>query len=255
MKIGLCTIAFSEKPVEYSIDLAAKLGFDGVEIWGREGHIPLDTDATRLAALRAYLREKNIEAAAYGSYVRMGVPGPREEKIGDLKRALGIAQALDARRIRIWVGNKGSASMTEEDWELAISDLKASAYEAERCGITLLMEMHDGCFTDSAKSTLRLIEEVGSKVLRANYQVSFRPGADPVMEGFRTISKYIGGVHAQNMTPKGRRALVGEGIVDYGPIIRALREAGYDGYIEIEFVRSKEETLQEEYEYLAALVR
>ena len=34
MKLGLCTIAFQEKPLEEVIDIAANYGFDGIEIWG-----------------------------------------------------------------------------------------------------------------------------------------------------------------------------------------------------------------------------
>jgi sugar phosphate isomerase/epimerase len=39
MKLGLCTIAFREKPLEDMIDIAADYGFDGIEIWGQTPHM------------------------------------------------------------------------------------------------------------------------------------------------------------------------------------------------------------------------
>ena len=35
MKLGLCTIAFQEKPLEEVIDIAADYGFEGIELWGK----------------------------------------------------------------------------------------------------------------------------------------------------------------------------------------------------------------------------
>ena len=44
MKLGLCTIAFQEKPLEEVIDIAADHGFDGIELWGKPPHLPEDYD-------------------------------------------------------------------------------------------------------------------------------------------------------------------------------------------------------------------
>ena len=39
MKLGLCTIAFRERPLEEVMSIAVDYGFDGIEIWGQEPHI------------------------------------------------------------------------------------------------------------------------------------------------------------------------------------------------------------------------
>ena len=40
MKLGLCTIAFRDRPLEEVISIADDYGFDGIEIWGQEPHMP-----------------------------------------------------------------------------------------------------------------------------------------------------------------------------------------------------------------------
>ena len=44
MKIGLCTIAFSELPLEEVLNISEEYSFDGVEIWGKEPHTPEEYD-------------------------------------------------------------------------------------------------------------------------------------------------------------------------------------------------------------------
>ena len=54
MKLGLCTIAFQEKPLEEVIDIAADYGFDGIEVWGKPPHLPATTTKVTSKTLRKW---------------------------------------------------------------------------------------------------------------------------------------------------------------------------------------------------------
>ena len=66
MKIGLCTIAFSELPLEEVLDIAAESRFDGVEIWGKAPHIPNEYDPEYVKAISRSL------ASELPTYYRRG---------------------------------------------------------------------------------------------------------------------------------------------------------------------------------------
>ena len=69
MKVGLCTIAFRELPLEKVLDIATECGFDGVEVWGKPPHIPDEYDAEYVRAIPGMARERGLEIISFGSYV------------------------------------------------------------------------------------------------------------------------------------------------------------------------------------------
>ena len=69
MKLGLCTIAFQEKPLEEVIDIAADHGFDGIEVWGKPPHLPADYDESYVKNIKEMAQRKGLAISAFGSYV------------------------------------------------------------------------------------------------------------------------------------------------------------------------------------------
>ena len=58
------------------------------------------------------------------------------------------------------------------------------------------------------------------------------------------------------LTKQGKACPIAEGVVDYARIVEILSHAGYDGYLEVEFVHGddKLEALQRDRDYLASLI-
>lgn len=254
MKLGLCTIAFEEEPVDFAIRLAAQVGFEGVEIWGK-AHLPLEAADAEVGRIAQLARDKGLEIPVYGSYVRFGlVDKPAAEVEVETARALHISKLLGAPFLRVWMGSKGTDAMTAGDWGKAVSDLRLASRLASDAGITLILEMHDNCYTDTAEATLRLMQEVASEHVKANFQVCFGAGADDPWESFQTVKDYIANVHVQNRVER-KIVRLQEGDVDYRPIIQALRDSWFNGFLEIEFVRApKVESLISDYRYLRSLL-
>ena len=69
MKLGLCTIAFRDRPLEEVISIADDYGFDGIEIWGQEPHMPATYDSEYIERVRKLIEGRDLEVSAYGSYV------------------------------------------------------------------------------------------------------------------------------------------------------------------------------------------
>ena len=61
-----------------------------------------------------------------------------------------------------------------------------------------------------------------------------------VLAGIRRLGGKIRNVHAQNYRREGdvsRPSDLCSGVIDYENVVPALRSTGFDGYIEVEFIR------------------
>jgi sugar phosphate isomerase/epimerase len=100
--------------------------------------------------------------------------------------------------------------------------------------------MHNNNLTDTAETTLQLIQDVGLPGLKTYYQPCFRRDADDFYECAELVGTYVANVHAQNAKSlaDGRfeACAIADGIVNYEKIVNILKSYDYDGYLEIEFV-------------------
>jgi sugar phosphate isomerase/epimerase len=153
--------------------------------------------------------------------------------------AIEIATGLGTDKIRVWAGTCGSLEASHEEWEIAVRGLREFADRANENGLTLVLEMHVGYLSDTAQGNLRLLEGVNRSNLRLNYQPLYTDGRGAVLEGVRQVAPYVATVHAQNYACVGSndRSLISEGFVDYQSVVQVLGKEGFDGYLEVEFVR------------------
>ena len=103
---------------------------------------------------------------------------------------------------------------------------------------------------------VRMIEDVGEPNLKTYWQPSFRKGAEDFYECLRRLLPHLANVHAQNYAGNyAHRTLLSEGSVDYGRIVDILNDAGYDGYMELEFVGEDDpiEWARKDYQFLRKL--
>lgn len=238
LKTALCTIAFRERLLEYSLDIACEAGLDGVEIWGREPHISEEYDANRVAAARKMVVDRGLAVAVFGSYLRLGPDGSDSMPLRDV---LQIAAGLEAPVIRVWASDVGSDEADEEVWQRTVAQCREAACAARKMGMRLAAEMHSNTLADTGESASRLVEEVGCDNFGLNYQASPQLDGEDALERLDQVLAHVFHLHAQNYAPldgdpeRVERVGLADGIIDYPPLLGRLRESGYDGYIAIEF--------------------
>ena len=252
MKLGLCTIAFQEKPLEEVIAIAADHGFDGIEVWGKPPHVPETADESYHKNLKDLAHQKGLAIAAFGSYIHPLMDLHQQH----FEETFKIANALGTDLVRIWSGGGPSKSITPADKRLIQFRLVSIAQWANFRSIRLGLEMHNNQLTDSVASILETIEGVNVPSLRTYYQPLARPDADDPHVAAEKLADYIVNVHAQNFDEQGKGCPIADGVVDYARIVETLSTAGYDGYLSVEFVHgdNKLEALQRDRDYLASLM-
>ncbi len=235
MKTALCTIAFKDRAFAEVLDLAVRAGFDGVEPWGKPDHMPGSYDREYNRRMAGAIQERGLEVSQFGSYINPVSDGFERE----MTEGLDIASDLGANKIRVWAGSSGSETATNEDWQAAISGFRRLADRAGDEGTSLVLEMHLGYLSDSAWGSLRLVEGVDRPNFLLNFQPMYSDSPDQVMSVARLVAPRVATVHAQNYTAAGQnaRSLISEGYVNYRAVVRELAAAGFDGFLEVEFVR------------------
>ncbi len=238
MKTALCTIAFRERLLEYSLDLASEAGFDGVEIWGREPHISEEYDANRVAAARKLVEERGLEVAVFGSYLRLGAVTTESMNLRDV---LQIAAGLEAPVVRVWASDVSSAEADEEVWKRTVAEGREAAAAAAKMGLRLAAEMHSNTLADTGPSAKRLVTEIDRENFGLNYQASPRLDGEDALERLEHVLPWVFHLHAQNYAfingnpERIERVGLADGVIDYAPLVKRLREVGYDGYLAVEF--------------------
>ncbi len=262
IKIILCTIAYRDRLLDHVLDVAEDLGFDGVEIWGREPHISEQFDENRVKAVQRMIHERGLLAPVLGSYLRFGCTKTRMEGTVELEDTLHTAHCLGTKIVRVWASDVPSAQATEAVWETTIEQCQQACDQASKLGITFAVEMYSGTLADSAAAARRLTESVKRDNFRLNYRVVPDAELQTPLEQLQTVLPYVVHMHAQNYAQltgadDARRMPLGDGAIDYRPLVKQLRESGYTGCIAVEFSwiegEGKREALAADLSYLKRL--
>ncbi len=234
MKIGVCTISGRPAPVEDVLQGIATTVASGVEIWGRE-HIEPGTPE-RCEEIRQLAEELQLDIPVYGSYVRPGTAQCRD--IGE--REIRIARDLNASMIRVWAGEQEHQDVTEAHWNAVVEDLEWLAERATDAGIEITVERHAGTVTNTMEGARELMTETPACV-GLNYQPSFDDDVDTVARDIETLAPLANNVHiqAKAATDASSRCPLAFAYFDVADLLSTLAHAGFDGYVEVEFVTDR----------------
>ncbi len=263
IRIILCTIAYRDRLLDHVLDVAEDLGFDGVEIWGREPHISEQFDENRVKAVQRMIHQRGLMVPILGSYLRFGCTKPRYEDNVEVDDTLHTAHCLGTELVRVWASDVPSEQASKAVWETTTRECQQACDQASKLGITLAMEMHSGTLADSATAARRLAESVKRDNLRLNYQIVPDIELQTPLEQLQLVMPYVVHMHAQNYAhltsvKEARRVPLADGAIDYQPLVKQLRESGYTGCIAVEFSwvegEGKREALAADLMYLKSLV-
>ena len=123
----------------------------------------------------------------------------------------------------------------------ALGDLAGAA---EKLGLVLALENHG--LPCTGEEQVDVIQQVGSPCLRATLDVgNYMSGGQEAVDGTRAAASVCAYVHFKDFiktphadTPWGwgiRACTVGQGDVDHLGCLRILKDAGYDGFVALEY--------------------
>jgi len=232
MRWGLCTIAFRDDDVREVIDRAARLGFDEVEIIGKQ--VEEKTDA-QLDAIKKTAEEAGMGISGLSPYFWLTQNAELlEHSISTAERFVAIARRLGAGMIRTFTDagptGIGSHEATEEHWAVAVQALQTMTAMAPE--ITFAVETHHNTLADTPESVESLLHRVDAPNLKILYQPLSRKG---VVGDFLRFEPLVRQIHLNpHLGPDPEAGLACCGY-DYGALLECLGQRGYPHSCALEF--------------------
>lgn len=245
--------------LEKTLQKAADLGFDGVEIVAKRPHASaLDLGPREREVLRGQLQRLGLECACLAGYTNFTADAEHPEVpqreiqtlyVAELAR---LAHDLGCPIVRVFSGYERNDLSFAQQWEWCVEALRECAERAAPFGVTIAIQNHHDIAVTAA-DLADMIAEIDRPNCRAAYD-AWAPtlqGLDITGEVDR-IAPYIvyTTVADYQLRPRFsyRSSLVnyvrqpdrtlavppGEGIVDYPAFFGALRRHGYDGPVAYE---------------------
>lgn len=259
MKIGVITDCFRRSHRE-GIELAAKLGLNGVQIYATTGAFsPASLSEDEKKSYRDLLSSHGLVVSALcGDMGGYGFERSEDNpaRIEATKRIIDLAVEFGAPVVTTHIGVI-PADKSEPRYQVMLSALTECGLYAKAHGVTLAIETGP----EMAATLLAFLQDtkggVGVNLDPANFVMV--AGQDPV-EAVYLLRDYIvhthakdgvnldpaqkpidvyhafavGGVAALNACKGFRETPIGEGAVDWEAYLHALADIGYDGFLTIE---------------------
>ena len=189
-------------------------------------------------------REAGLVIASHGGHqsISSGLNDPAQhDRIeAELDRNLALAVKYAIPNLIVFSGERRNGLTEAEGAKNCVRGLRRVARAAEDAGVTLVMELlnskvdHAGYQCDHTEWGVRVCEEVASPRVKLLYDIYHMQ----IMEGdiIRTIQqRHAQFAHYHTAGNPGRRDIDDTQELNYPPIMRAISETGYDGYVGQEF--------------------
>lgn len=167
--------------------------------------------------------------------------------IEELRKGIDLAASVGCKNVITFTGMREHGVSDEEGARNCVTCWKQIIGHAEKKGINLCLEHlnsrdnthpmkgHPGYFGDDLDLCVKLIEQVGSpnmKLLFDIYHVQIMHG--DVIRRLRKHKEMIAHYHTAGVPGRGELDETQE--INYPPILRAILESGYEGYVAQEFI-------------------
>ncbi len=247
--IGACDWSLGMRARPGALEVARKLGLDGVQV--SMGSLDNDLHLRRPEVQQAY----RDAAAAAG--LRVGgvaldlmnaVPYKSDPRtVQWVADSIDVAHALGVGVVLLAFFEKGDLRNDADGQAEVIRRLKTVAPRAEKQGVVLGIESWL-----SAPDHLRILEAVGSPAVQVYYDV-----ANATQMGYDVPAeiRLLGRARICEFHAKENGFLLGQGRIDFPAVRRAIDDIGYTGWLQIEGAVPKGQPLFESHVQNARFMR
>ena len=234
LRLSACIeMIFRDLPVIERLRAVAASGLSAYEFWQLDGK---DVDA-----MRREQESLGIRCAAFAGTARVPLvdQSRRAEYLAANRVALEAAATLGCGVLLVTVGNTLPGVDRSAQHAAVVGALKEAAKPAQDAGVTLALEPlnvkvnHAGYFLDRSDEGFAIVEEVGSPSVKLLYDVYHQQ----ITEGnlIPTLTAHLAMIGHIHVADNPGRHEPGTGEINYRNVFRALANAGYEGFVGLEF--------------------
>lgn len=255
MKLGISMWSYvanwnrGEMDIPGFIHECKRLGVDGVELldffWKAR--------AAETPAVKQALADTGLAVGVYSVSNEFVNPDAtaRHEQVAVIKAGVDSALEYGAKVVRVFGGNVREGVTYEQGVRWIVEGLSAAAEYAYANGVTLALENH-GLLAGRSDQVETILRSVASPALKANpdtgnflltheasHDAVERLATRAVMVHFKDFQivadNYPGLTYTSSQGYKLAGTAIGEGEVALVDCVQSLREAGFDGWLNIEY--------------------
>lgn len=242
LKVGI-QLTCLQQAFKKSLETAARLGADAVEIDARSQMRPQELSQTGLRQIRKLLDDFELKVCAVRFQTRRGynVIHDLDRRIEATKDAMQMAYKLGAQVVVNQIGRVPAESEGVE-WDLLVQALTDLGQFGQHAGALIAAKTG----TEEGTDLQRLINAAPAGLVG----VDFDPG-NLLINGFSpqaaidVLAEHVLHVHARDAVRdlaqgRGLEVPLGRGSVDFPQILGRLEEHGYRGYLTLERLQSED---------------
>lgn len=250
MRFAICNETFGDTPFDQVCQTASRLGYQGLEIApftlaphvdqisaSQRQQIKAQAAAHHLEIVGLHWLLANVQAEPPGLYMTSPDKGIQRNTADYFSRLVQLCNDLGGKIMVI--GSPKQRNLLpgvtrEQAMEYAANVFRPCLNLAADKGITLAIEPLGPTETDfllTAADGIELIERIDHPNFRLHLDVkAMSSEPTPIPQIIRSSAKYLAHFHANDPNLLGP----GMGEVRFEPIIQALRDIGYEGYLSVE---------------------
>ncbi|MBR4235712.1 MAG: TIM barrel protein [Clostridia bacterium] len=245
MKYSVCASAvYAGVPLAEAIPRIKDAGYEAYEFWSWWDQ---ELDAVDAARKQAGLKT----AAMCTRFAALNDPSKRDMYIEGLIASIDTAKRLDCPVLISQVGHEIPKMTRQEQHKSIVEGLRACAPILKKAGITLAIEPlntlvnHKGYYLYRSDEGFDILHEVSSPNVRLLFDVYHQQ----IMEGniVQNLTRNVRDIaHVHIAGNPGRHEPYENSELDYSTVLKALKAAGYEGYVGLEYLplRDPDESLR-----------
>ncbi len=269
VKFACAAWGFREMSLPEYFEAAKGLGLDFVEVNvspNTPRHLTYDASDAEIEAMVRQASDAGVTVVALAGGNNFAA-ADLDAEIASVRRQIDMAALAGAEVLRIFAGWVGPSQFTDETFRRISDALKQVGEYGAAAGVRVAVENHGG-ITATGAQCRRLLADAAAgmsvteieKPLGLNFDpANFRHAGEDALAALMVTGELINYSHWKDVRYEGDRpeyCAVGEGVIDWAPIVETLVRNGFDGYwaIEYENVADVIRGTRASLEYLRALL-
>ncbi|MFV0442584.1 MAG: sugar phosphate isomerase/epimerase family protein [Planctomycetaceae bacterium] len=247
MQLGLINSAWAQagRDTAWGIQKTKEIGFDSIDIFTD----PLDISDKERKLIRKECQRAGLPIVSV-CCVAVGLidfnPSVQKFHLKRVKKYLDLVEELRARNLLLVLGEyiwNREVIRPEDQWQWGVENCQRLAEYAEKRGVEIVLELEPFPLSllNSVDSMCRFLEAVDHPACRANIDVSHLHLAKVAPEELRRLRGRGGHVHISDCNGQVHGDLPpGQGVVDFAPYLKEIKDLAIEGAISIELEYSPE---------------
>ena len=246
MKIAICNETYQDWPLEQMLEHASSIGYDGVEYapFTLAGSA-FELDVNKRQQIGELTRAHHLDVVGlhwlFAHTKGLHLTSPDEtvrEATGDYLKELANMCADMGGSVLV-LGSPMQRNILEgvsstDANNFAIETLKMAVETLASRSVTLAIEPlgpEETNFINTAEQAIEMCDAIGSPWVRLHLDVkAMSSETKPIEQIIRDSKDYVAHFHANDPNRRGP----GMGDVQFEPIVEALNDIGYDGWVSVE---------------------